>query len=112
MVKVEKVLKALSDRNRLRIVNMLTEKPMCVCEITEVLRLGQSTVSGHLRVLKEAELAEDVKSGLWVEYHLRRDREPMARILDVILASLAGDRQLAEDRVAALRVDRAIICKK
>ncbi|MGD2089620.1 MAG: metalloregulator ArsR/SmtB family transcription factor [Candidatus Aminicenantes bacterium] len=52
--KIEKTLRALGDRSRLSIINMLGEKSLCVCEIKEVLKLSQSTVSGHLRVLKEA----------------------------------------------------------
>ncbi len=51
VVKIEKIFKALCDRSRLRIINILSLKPLCVCEIAEVLGLSQSTVSGHLRVL-------------------------------------------------------------
>jgi len=109
--KIEKILKALGDRSRLRIINMLGEKPMCVCEITEVLGLSQSTVSGHLRVLKEAELVEDEKDGLWVEYHLCKDKKFNSDILDLILEALKSDKKMEEDRKAALQANRDMICK-
>jgi ArsR family transcriptional regulator, arsenate/arsenite/antimonite-responsive transcriptional repressor len=57
--KLEAVLKALADRHRLRIVNMLLQadgEPVCVCEFQPFLGLAQGTVSHHLKVLLEAEL--------------------------------------------------------
>ena len=112
IIKVEKSLKALADKSRLRIINMLGIKSMCVCEITQVLKLSQSTVSGHLRVLKEAELVEDEKDGLWVEYRLNRENRFNSDILDVILDALKTNREMGEDREAALRANREVICKK
>ncbi len=110
--KIEKILKALSDRSRLRIINMLSQKSMCVCEITEVLGLSQSTVSGHLRVLKEAELVDDEKDGLWVEYRLCRDKKFIADVLDLILETLEADEKMTKDRGTALKADRELICRR
>lgn len=109
---IEKVLKALGDRSRLRIVNMLVVKPMCVCEITDVLKLSQSTVSGHLKILKEAGLVLDKKDGLWVEYFLHRDNDFTVGILEQVTETLREDVVLEKDRRAASRTDRNIICKK
>lgn len=110
--KIEKICKALGDRSRLRIINMLAQKPMCVCEITEVLRLSQSTISGHLRVLKDAELVEDEKDGLWVEYRLCKDDTFNADILNVIQEALESDQQMAEERKRAAQANREMICKR
>jgi len=113
MIKVaEKIFKALGERNRLRIINMLTVKPMCVCEITDVLKLSQSTVSGHLRILREAELIEDTKEGLWVEYSLAKGIEANKPIFKLLRAMLDEDPHLEEERKSALASDREIICKK
>jgi ArsR family transcriptional regulator len=65
-----KVMKALSDPNRVKIVKMLALKEMCVCELTSALNLAQPTVSSHLKVLEEAGLARSRKDGLWVNYQL------------------------------------------
>jgi len=48
-----KIFKALSDLNRLRILKALQTKSLCVCEIKELLNLANSTVSQHLKILKE-----------------------------------------------------------
>ena len=70
-----KVMKALSDPNRVKITKMLQHKLMCVCEIQAALGISQSSVSKHLRILEEAGLVEFHKDGLWVNYHLTDGRE-------------------------------------
>ena len=65
-----KIMKALSEPNRVKIVKMLQHKTMCVCEMQEALKLAQPTVSKHLRILEEAGLVDFVKDGLWVNYFL------------------------------------------
>ena len=65
-----RVMKALSDPNRIAIVKMLQHKVMCVCEMQAALQLAQPTVSKHLKVLEEAGLVESRKEGIWVNYHL------------------------------------------
>jgi ArsR family transcriptional regulator len=63
-----KVMKALSDPNRVKIVKMLQRQEMCVCELTAALEIAQSTVSSHLRILEEAGMVRSRKEGLWVNY--------------------------------------------
>ncbi len=65
-----KVMKALSDPSRVKILKMLQYRVMCVCEIQAVVKLAQPTVSKHLKVLEEAGLVRYKKSGLWVDYFL------------------------------------------
>jgi ArsR family transcriptional regulator len=65
-----RVMKALSDPNRVKVVKMLQQKEMCVCEIQFALGLAQPTVSKHLKVLEEAGLVQSQKAGLWVNYSL------------------------------------------
>ena len=65
-----KVMKALSDPNRIKMVKMLQKKVMCVCEIQAALGLAQSTASKHLKILEEAGLIAFIKEGPWVNYRL------------------------------------------
>lgn len=65
-----KVMKSLSDLNRVKIIKMLQCRVMCVCEIQKALGLAQSSVSKHLRILDEAGLITFAKEGLWVNYRL------------------------------------------
>lgn len=65
-----KVMKALSDPNRVKILKMLQHKAMCVCEIQAALDIAQPTVSKHLKFLEDAGLVGFEKDGLWVNYYL------------------------------------------
>jgi len=65
-----KVIKALSDPNRTKIVKLLQHKTMCVCELREVLGIAQPTVSKHLKILEEAGLVCSRKTEKWVNYYL------------------------------------------
>lgn len=65
-----KVMKALSDPNRVKLIKLLQRRVLCVCELTEALGLSQSSVSKHLKILEEAGLITYAKDGLWVNYRL------------------------------------------
>lgn len=65
-----KVMKALSDPSRVKIVKMLQHKMMCVCEMREALGIAQPSVSKHLKILEDAGLIDHRKDGLWVNYYL------------------------------------------
>jgi len=74
-----KVMKALSDPNRVKMIKLLQHRVLCVCEIQEALGLAQSTASKHLKILEEAGLITFSRDGLWVNYRLADgDRNPYA----------------------------------
>jgi len=70
MKKTVKILKALSDPTRLRIVILLLEKDLCVCELLYILDMEQSRISHQLRILRDAELVEDIRDGKWIIYRI------------------------------------------
>jgi ArsR family transcriptional regulator len=65
-----KVMKALSDPNRVKILKLLQQKTMCVCELQGAIQISQPSVSKHLKLLEEAGLVDYKKEGLWVNYYL------------------------------------------
>jgi ArsR family transcriptional regulator len=75
MRKQAKIFQALSDTNRIRILKMLEIRPLCVCEITEVLQLATSTVSKHLSILRDTGFIIDEKEGKWVNYYLNTNQK-------------------------------------
>lgn len=62
--------KALSDGNRLRIINILADQELCVCELEVLLEMTQSNVSRHLTKLKSSRVITASKDGQWVHYKL------------------------------------------
>ena len=65
-----KVMKALSDPNRVMLLKLLQKREMCVCEIRAALGIAQPTASKHLKILENAGLVGRKKEGLWVNYSL------------------------------------------
>src|SRR5512136_2463220 len=65
-----RMLKALSDETRLRILCLLFQGELCVCAIMAVLQLPQSTVSRHLAYLKNAGWVDDRRCGVWMYYSI------------------------------------------
>ncbi len=71
--KIVRIYKALSDLTRLRIINILSHGDFSVCELQEILSMGQSKISRHLAYLKNAGLVRDRRKGFWVYYSLNRN---------------------------------------
>ena len=64
------IFKALSEENRLRILALLMQGEMCVCEIEQCLNMNQSNVSRHLTALKRCGILEGYKKAQWVYYKI------------------------------------------
>ena len=78
------LLHALADPTRLQMISLLAEHPgeVCVCDITASFDLDQSTISHHLRLLREAGVIDCVRHGVWVYYFLRAGAlEPIKHLL-------------------------------
>lgn len=107
-----RIFKALSEKNRLRIVKMLEIKPLCVCEITSILELAPSTVSKHLKILQEADLITDTKDGKWVDYSISdRDLDVFVRdVMRLLRYTLDTDPVVIQDRQKAEVADRNLLC--
>ncbi len=63
-------LKALSDPTRLKILYLLSDKELCVCEIIYALNKPQSSISHHLNILKNSGFITGRKEGVWIHYRL------------------------------------------
>lgn len=84
-------LQALTDENRLRILALLGEGEACVCELQSALAIGQSLLSHHLRVLREAGLVRDRREGRWVHYSLDPEAlREVARLLEILAADASS----------------------
>ncbi len=111
---MEKVIKALADKNRIRIIYLLKVKKMlCVCEITDIIGLSQPTISSHLKLLENAGLIESHKDGLWVNYNINRQLDPFSSaFIEIIYKDLEKDKQLVYDLKKLKNIDRDMICRK
>lgn len=109
--------KALSDANRLRALIALSGKELCVCQITELLKLAPSTVSKHLSILKQARLVEMRKVGRWIYYRLsdRSTSIVSAEYIRLLENTLSNDPQIKDDRKRLkeiLKMDADALCRR
>ena len=89
------IFQALSDENRLRIIEVLREGERCVCDLQSSLDLGQSLLSHHLKALRDAGMVRTRKEGRWVHYSLAID---VLAELEAYFASVCGDAAMASPR--------------
>lgn len=84
------VVKALAHPTRIAIAEALADGELCVCELQELSGSDMSTVSKHLKLMKEAGILADRKVGLWVHYRLRIPC--VLRLLDCVDSVVKGER--------------------
>ena len=60
------VFKACADETRLRLLVLLAERELCVCELVDILEMPQGKISRHLAVLRRADLVADRRDGTWI----------------------------------------------
>jgi len=112
MRKLVKLFKALADPNRVRIIKMLEVRSLCVCEITNILDLANSTVSKHLSILRDAELIIDEKDGRWVNYYLNASQTErhVSELLPLLAQWLPNDTTIQTDAAKVKSIDRNMLC--
>jgi len=95
-----KVFKSLSDPTRLRILLLLLRRDLCVCELSSILEMEQSRISHQLRVLRNANLVEDIRDGKWIIYRVSEDKKnDLNLIFDRLIGeNLTGWEEISSDR--------------
>src|SRR6202167_3430278 len=89
---------ALADRTRLRLLNLIVGREVCVCYLVEILRLGQPKISRHLAYLRRAGIVAARREGKWMHYSIERPGDARAcAILDATLMSFKADREMQAD---------------
>ena len=84
-------LKAISDPTRMKLLFMLTQKPLCVCELTFALGLAQPTVSRHMKQLEEAGFVSSRREGTWTIYFIEAEDEINGQLLELVLDRIKED---------------------
>ena len=99
-----RIIKALTDENRLAILHMLQDGSKCACVILEELHITQPTLSHHMKILCDSGIVVSRQEGKWMHYRLSQVRE-----VDVLFA-VAGRRQDAARTGRAVHHQRRSLC--
>lgn len=107
MLKLELILRAVADRTRLRLINLLQEGELCVCDLASLLAVPQPTISRHLAILRHCGLAVDRREGTRVVYTLAQAETPAVQALwRFLLEASSQEEVLQSDRERLRHVRR------
>ena len=102
---IEELFKALADRTRLRLINLMGDDEVCVCFFVEVLKLNQPKISRHLAYLRRAGVVAARRDGKWMHYRIVEPPDPRAaNIFREVRASLANDAGMTRDRARLAQI--------
>lgn len=102
---VERFFRALADRTRLRVLNLLANDEVCVCFLVEILETTQPNISRHLAYLRRAGIVAARREGKWIHYRIVDPSDPYAAtVLTGVREWLATDSEMKRDRARLVRV--------
>jgi ArsR family transcriptional regulator len=101
----ETFFRALADRTRLRLLNLLRTDEVCVCFFVETLKTNQPKISRHLAYLRRAGIVGVRMDGPWMHYRIVEPADPdAARVLNAVTSWLASDQEMQRDRERLVKV--------
>jgi ArsR family transcriptional regulator len=101
----EVFFKALADRTRLRLLNLMRGDEVCVCFFVEILKTNQPKISRHLAYMRRAGIVDARRDGSWMHYRIVEPPDhDAARVLREVLGWLVSDSEMQRDRERLVRV--------
>jgi ArsR family transcriptional regulator len=108
---VDRMFRAFSDRTRLRILNLLRDGEVCVCDLVRVIGSPQPTISRHLAYLRRSGLVAARKEGLWMHYRLSPAKSEFhQKLLECLTCCLGDVPELARDIRQLARCGKTDCC--
>ena len=102
---MELFFRALADRTRLRLLNLMGDDEVCVCFLVEALKLTQPKISRHLAYLRRAGIVASRRDGKWMHYRLTQPNDGYAAgVLSAVRDWLVNDPAMQSDRGRLLRL--------
>jgi ArsR family transcriptional regulator len=104
-VELSQLFAALADPTRLRLLNLMYGREVCVCYFVEILKQSQPKISRHLAYLRRAGVVSARREGKWMHYRIEWPKDAaVVTVLEAALRSLQSDRRMREE---AARLERA-----
>lgn len=111
MTNVVTFSRAVGDATRWRIVSLVMEEALCVCELADILKMPQSSVSSHVQILRKAGLLESERCGKWTYFRIQHRFQKLFATLTSALGSPSEKTDSADRKRAAARMEkRATSC--
>jgi ArsR family transcriptional regulator len=101
----ELFFRALADRTRLRLLNLMRNDEVCVCFFVEILKTNQPKISRHLAYLRRAGIVDARREGQWIHYRVANPPDPdAAGLLNNVMTWLANDQEMQRDRERLVKI--------
>ena len=101
----ELFFRALADRTRLRLLNLMRNDEVCVCFFVEILKTNQPKISRHLAYLRRAGIVGARREGQWMHYRIAEPADAdAARLLKDVMTWLANDQEMQRDRERLVKI--------
>ena len=101
----ELFFRALADRTRLRLLNLMGADEVCVCFFVEILKTNQPKISRHLAYLRRAGIVDARREGQWMHYRVVEPADSeAARVLRDLMSWLASDQEMQRDRERLVKI--------
>ena len=101
----ELFFRALADRTRLRLLNLMGTDEVCVCFFVEILKTNQPKISRHLAYLRRAGIVDARREGQWMHYRIVEPEDAdTARLLKDVMTWLANDQEMQRDRERLVKI--------
>jgi len=102
---MELFFRALADRTRLRLINLMSGGEVCVCFFVEILKTNQPKISRHLAYLRRAGIVDARREGQWMHYRIVEPTDPdAARVLQEVMSWLSKDQEMQRDRQRLVKI--------
>jgi ArsR family transcriptional regulator len=102
---IELLFKALADRTRLRLINLMGDTEVCVCFFVEVLKINQPKISRHLAYLRRVGVVSARRDGKWIHYRIVEPPDShAANIFREVRTSLENDPSMQSDRARLQKI--------
>ncbi|HZK60734.1 MAG TPA: metalloregulator ArsR/SmtB family transcription factor [Anaerovoracaceae bacterium] len=98
MNQLTSIFKILSDETRVRIIILLYQEELCVCELSGILDVPQSRISKNLSRLRDLNLVVDERKEKFVFYKLRRENKLFLNTIENIMKDFGSYSQLVTDK--------------
>ena len=101
----ELFFRALADRTRLRLLNLMGNDELCVCFFVEILKTNQPKISRHLAYLRRAGVVGARRDGPWIHYRIvEPDDSDAAQVLKDVMSWLSADPEMQRDRQRLIKI--------
>lgn len=101
----ELFFRALADRTRLRLLNLIGSDEVCVCFFVEILKTNQPKISRHLAYLRRAGIVDARREGQWMHYRVvEPSDQDAARVLQEVMSWLSKDQEMQRDRQRLVKI--------